>query len=208
MCGCVSSSAAVIVAGVGAAASVAVIAAGIGAAASIAVIAAGVGAAAGIAVVTTGIGTAVRIAVVVTGTAAAFFTTACGTKCVTEAAAGTRLGGRREQIQRERNPVKVAARICIAAAGRCAARFRYTVAKGVYQHVYSAEQLDNGKQAQCYINSDGGTHGSVAIITAAVAAATVAAAAVAASAVAASAVTTAAAVATATAVVAAAARVF
>lgn len=205
MCGCVSSSAAVIVAGVGAAASVAVIAARIGTAAGIAAVVAGIGAAAGIAAVTAGIGTAAGIAVIFAGIgtaariAAAFFTAACGTECVTEATAGTGLCGRREQIQRERNAVKVAARISISVCGKTA-RFRYAVAKAVYQHVYSAEQFDDGKQTQCYINGDGCAHRCVAIVTAAVAASTAVAAAVTAAAVIASTIVAAA--------VAAAARVF
>ena len=181
MCGCVLSSAAVIVvaARVGAAA----VAAGVRTAA----VAAGIGAtavAAGITAATAGVGATAGITAVI---AAAFFTTACGTVCVTETAAGAGLRGRREQIQRERYPVEVAARIYISVCGN-AARFRYAVAKAVYQHIYGTEQFDNGEQTQCDINGNGCAHGSVAIVTAAVVASTVVGTAVATSTVIASAV--------------------
>lgn len=130
MCGCVLSSAAVVA-----------VAAGIGAA----VAAAGVRAAAvaaGITAATACVGATTGITAVI---AAAFFVTACGTVCVTETAAGAGLCGRREQIQRERYPVKVAARIYISICGN-AARFGYAVAKGVYQHIYGTEQFDDGEQ--------------------------------------------------------------
>ena len=138
MCGCVLSSAAVIVvaARVGAAA----VAAGVRTAA----VAAGIGAtavAAGITAATAGVGATAGITAVI---AAAFFTTARGTVCVTETAAGAGLRGRREQIQRERYPVEVAARIYISVCGN-AARFRYAVAKAVSQHIYGTDQFDNGE---------------------------------------------------------------
>ena len=166
LCGCVLSSAAVIVvaARVGAAA----VAAGVRTAA----VAAGIGAtavAAGITAATAGVGATAGITAVI---AAAFFTAACGTVCVTETAAGAGLRGRREQIQRERYPVEVAARIYISVCGN-AARFRYAVAKAVYQHIYGTEQFDDGEQTQCDINGNGCAHGSVAIVTAAVVASTV-----------------------------------
>ena len=177
MCGCVLSSAAVIAvaAGIG----VAVAAAGIGAA--------GVRAAAvtaGIATATAGVGTTAGITAVI---AAAFFPTACGAVCVTETAAGAGLCGRREQIQRERYPVEVAARIYISVCGN-AARFGHAVAKAVYQHIYGTEQFDDGEQTQCDINGNGCAHGCVTIVTAAVVAATVVGTAVAASTIIASAV--------------------
>ena len=190
MCGCVLSSAAVIVvaARVGAAAvaarvGTAAVAAGVRTAA----VAAGIGAtavAAGITAATAGVGATAGITAVI---AAAFFTAACGTVCVTKTAAGAGLRGRREQIQRERYPVEVAARIYISVCGN-AARFRYAVAKAVYQHIYGTEQFDNGEQTQCDINGNGCAHGSVAIVTAAVVASTVVGTAVATSTVIASAV--------------------
>lgn len=131
MCGCVLSSAAVIV--VAAGIRVAVAAAGIGAA--------GVRAA-GIAAATAGVGATAGITAVI---AAAFFPTACGAVCVTETAAGVGLCGRREQIQRERYPVEVAARIYISICGN-AARFGHAVAKAVHQHIYGTEQFDDGEQ--------------------------------------------------------------
>ena len=135
MCGCVLSSVAVIAvaAGIG----VAVAAAGIGAAG---VRAAAV--AAGIAAATARVGATAGITAVI---AAAFFPTACGAVCVTETAAGAGLCGRREQIQRERYPVEVAARIYISVCGN-AARFGHAVAKAVYQHIYGTEQFDDGEQ--------------------------------------------------------------
>lgn len=168
MCGGALSSAAVIVtAGIGATAGVAA-AAGIGAAAGVAA-AAGIGAAAGITVVI----------------AIAFFTAACGTVCVTKTAAGAGLCGRGEQIQGEGNTVKVAAGIYISICGS-AAGFGNTVAERVYQHVYGAEQFDNGEQTQCDIDGNGCAHGSIAIVTAkAVAAAVITATVVAATAIAA-----------------------
>lgn len=171
MCGCVLSSAAVVVA------------AGIGAA----VAAAGArttAVAAGIATAAACVGATAGITAVI---ASAFFVAACRTVCVTETAAGAGLCGRREQIQRERYPVEVAARIYISVCGN-AARFGYAVAKAVNQHVYSTEQFDDGEQTQCDINSDGCTHGCVAVVTATVVASAVATSAAAAATVIASAV--------------------
>ena len=170
MCGCVLSSAAVIAvaAGIG----VAVAAAGIGAA--------GVRAAAvtaGIAAATARVGATAGITAVI---AAAFFPTACGAVCVTETAAGAGLCGRREQIQRERYPVEVAARIYISVCGN-AARFGYAVAKAVYQHIYGTEHFDNSEQTDRHIDSDGCAHRCVSAVvatttsTAAIAAASTAA---------------------------------
>lgn len=177
MCGCVLSSAAVIA-----------VAAGIGVAVAAAgVRTTGIGAAAvaaGIAAAAAGVGTTAGITAVI---AAAFFAAACGAVCVTETAAGAGLCRRREQIQRERYPVEVAARIYISICGN-AARFGYAVAKAVYQHIYGTEQFDDGKQTQCDINGNGCAHGCVAIVTAAVAASTVVGTAAAASAIIASAV--------------------
>ena len=115
----------------------AVAAAGIGAAG---VRAAGV--AAGITAAAAGVRATAGITAVI---AAAFFPTACGAVCVTETAAGVGLCGRREQIQRERYPVEVAARIYISICGN-AARFRYAVTKAVYQHIYGTEQFDDCEQ--------------------------------------------------------------
>ena len=130
MCGCVLSSAAVIA-----------VAAGIG----VAVAATGVrtaAVAARIAAATACVGATAGITAVIATT---FFMAACRAVGVTETAAGTGLCGRREQIQRERYPIKVAARVYISVCGN-AARFRHTVAKAVNQHVYGAEQFDNGEQ--------------------------------------------------------------
>lgn len=158
MCGCVLSSAAVVA-----------VAAGIGTA----VAAAGARAAAvaaRIAAATACVGATAGITAVIAST---FFMAACGTVSVTETAAGVGLCGRREQIQRERHPIEVAARIYISICGN-AARFGYAVAKAVYQHVYGTEQFDDGEQTQCNINSDGCAHGCVAIVAATVVASAVA----------------------------------
>lgn len=71
-----------------------------------------------------------------------------------EAAAGTRLCGGRKQIQREADVFKAGTGIAVGCLRGAA--FRHTSAQGMHQHIYGAEQLYDGEQADGDIDCNGG----------------------------------------------------
>lgn len=65
--------------------------------------------------------------------------------CFTKATARMRFCGRREQVQRERNGVKVFTRVGVIVVVWCFELFRDTSAQRLYQHIYSAVQFYDGE---------------------------------------------------------------